>query len=128
MTVDLINTGEQQPESDHGFKGENTESGLFLERHFRGGRGWFSYTLKNPAGAAKNLRVTYHGSDRNRDFDILINGQLLKSVKFDAPTGKQFYEETYPLPASLKDEKLELKFVARDHSSIANIFEVRLIK
>jgi DUF1680 family protein len=128
MTVDLVNTGEQQPESDHGFRGEKTESGLFLERHFRGGKGWFSYMLKNPSATGKNLRVTYHGSDRNRDFDILINGKLLKSVKMEGPTGKQFYDEVYPLPAGLEDEKLEVKFVARDQLSIANIFEIRLIK
>lgn len=128
ITVDLVNTGEQQPESDHEFKGEKTESGLFSEQHFRSGRGWFSYKLNNPAGVAKNLTITYHGADRNRDFDILINGKLVKTVKMDRPSGKQFYEESYPLPAGLRGEKLELKFVARAQSSIANIFEVRLIK
>ncbi len=58
ITVDLVHAGEQQPESDHQFKGERTESGLFREQHFRNAKGWFSYELRNPGGLAKKLRIT----------------------------------------------------------------------
>jgi hypothetical protein len=127
-TIDLVNTGEQQPETDHQFKGENTEVGSFLERHYRTAKGWFSYTLKNGGRLAKKLSVTYHGADRNRRFDVLVNGKLLATVELDGTKGKQFYAEEYLLPADFKEEELEVKFVAKANASVANVFEVRLMR
>jgi hypothetical protein len=128
-TVDLVNTGEQQPETDHQFKGEKTDNGSFQERHFRNGKGWFSYVLKNPGLNASKLRLTYFGREKNRNFDIYINQQLAASVKLDGTGGDQFTEVDYPLPQQvLKNHQLEVKFVAEDQSAIANIYEVRLMK
>ena len=128
LTIDLISTGEQQPESDHQFKGESTVAGIFQERHFRTGSGWFSYHLKDTESKANKLRITYYGAEKNRDFDILINNILLKTVKFDGTKGEKFFEEEYVLPDHLKDRDMELKFVGRQNSPIANIFEIRLMK
>ncbi len=128
LTIDMVNTGEQQPESDHQFKGENTEAGLFMEQHYRNAKGWFSYMLKNDEGSAKKLSVTYHGSDRNRHFDVFVNGKQLITVTLDGTKGQQFFVEEYALPDGFKDKELELKFVARADASVANIFEVRLMK
>jgi DUF1680 family protein len=127
-TIDLVNTGEQQPETDHQFKGENTDVGSFLERHYRTAKGWFSYKLKNGDGLAKKLSVTYHGADRNRRFDVLVNGKLLATVEPDGTRGKEFYAEEYLLPADFKEEELEVKFVAKANASVANVFEVRLMR
>jgi DUF1680 family protein len=128
LTVDLINTGEQQPESDHQLMGEGTDTGLFLERHFRTGNGWFSYHLKDTAGKAGKIRITYYGAEKNRSFDILINNVLLKTVTLDGTKGEQFFEEEYQLPDNLKGKNLVLKFSGRPNASIANIYEVRLMK
>jgi DUF1680 family protein len=128
-TVDLVNTGEQQPETDHQFKGEKTDNGSFQERHFRNGSGWFSYVLKNQAQNASKLRLTYFGREKDRNFDVFVNQQLVASVKLDGTSGNQFTEVDYPLPQQvLKDQQLEVKFVAADKSAIANIYEVRLMK
>jgi len=128
-TVDLVNTGEQQPETDHQFKGEKTENGSFQERHFRNGKGWFSYVLKNTAQNASKLRLTYFGREKDRNFDIYVNQQLVTSVKLDGTAGSQFTEIDYPLPQQVMNAKqMEVKFVAADQSAIANIYEVRLMK
>ena len=128
LTVDMVNTGQQQPESDHQFKGENSENGLFMERHFRGGTGWFSYVLRNQNGLAKKLRLTYFGGDKNKEFDIFMNGVLISHVKLDGAKGRVFVDEDYQLPAGVSGSALEVKFVAKDKSAIANIFELRLMK
>lgn len=128
MTVDKIATGEQQPESDHAFTGENTREGVFRERHFRTGTGWFSYVLKDPEKKAKAIRLTYYGAEGERDFAIYVNGTLLQSVKLEGKEGERFYEVTYPLSKLKNDGQFALRFVASPGSSIAAIYELRLIK
>ncbi|MBW3546400.1 MAG: glycoside hydrolase family 127 protein, partial [Bacteroidetes bacterium] len=61
QTIDKVAPGEQQPESDHFFKGEGTESGVHQNRHWRHATGWFSYQLKDEKGEAAFLRITYFG-------------------------------------------------------------------
>ena len=128
LTVDLINTGEQQPESDHDFKGEKTENGTYQERHFRNGTAWFSYVLKNEELKATKLRITYYGRDKNKNFEVYINNVLLTTLKLDGTKGDGFIDEEFTIPASILNAKMELKFVAQTKSAIANIYEIRLIR
>ncbi len=127
-TVDLVNTGEQQPESDHHFKGEQTDNGTFKERHFRNGKGWFGYSLKNRDLLAKKVSLTYYGKEKNRNFSIWINGVVIENVKLDGSRGDAFYTQEYEIPKALLKAELELKFVADSGSVIANVYEVRLVK
>ncbi|WP_316783676.1 glycoside hydrolase family 127 protein [Pedobacter frigiditerrae] len=128
QTVDVINTGEQQPESDHNFKGEQTENGTFLERHFRNSKDWFSYELNNPKLNASKLRLTLYGKDKNKNFEVYINKIIMTTVNLDGSKGDGFYEVEYEIPAFLRKEKMEVKFVAQNKSQVANIYEVRLMK
>lgn len=127
-TVDLINTGEQQPESDHNFKGEQTDNGTFQERHFRNGKAWFSYVLKNKDLSANKLSLTFYGKEKNKNFSILINGAVIENVKPDGSKGDIFYTQEYQIPKELLKADLEVKFVADQGSAIANIYEVRLVR
>jgi DUF1680 family protein len=127
-TVDLVNTGEQQPESDHNFKGEQTDNGTYQERHFRNGKAWFSYVLKNKDLMATKLSLTYYGKEKNRNFSILINGVAIDHVKLDGSKDDAFYTQEYQIPKELLKADLEVKLVADQGSVIANIYEVRLVK
>ena len=127
-TVDLINTGEQQPESDHNFKGEQTDNGTYQERHFRNGKAWFSYVLKNKDLSANKLGLTFYGKEKNKNFSILINGVVIENVKLDGSKGDTFYTEEYQIPKALLKADLEVKFVADQGSAIANVYEVRLVR
>lgn len=130
MTVDLVISGEQQPESDHNFKGEATETGIFQERHFRNAKKWFSYDMKNHGLAAKKLRIVYYGKERNRNFKIYINNMLLDTVKLDGSGANQFVDADFIIPVDITKNSpvLEVKFSAEDGSSTAGIYEVRLLK
>lgn len=130
MTVDLVISGEQQPESDHNFKGEATETGIFQERHFRNAKKWFSYDMKNNGLAAKKLRIVYYGKERNRNFKIYINNMLLDTVKLDGSGANQFVDADFIIPVDITKNSpvLEVKFSAEDGSSTAGIYEVRLLK
>lgn len=130
-TVDQVAPGEQQPESDHNFQGEKTESGVFNNRHWRHTTGWFSYDLKNPKKEARTLQVTYYGADKNRSFDIYVNNTLLQTVKLDGSGGNKFYEVDYELPTTVlskANNKLNVKFVAHQNSTAGGIYYIRLLK
>ncbi len=128
LTVDLINTGEQQPETDHNFKGEQTESGTYQERHYRNSKAWFSYELKNKNLNAIKLRLTVYGKDKNKNFNILINNTLIGTAALDGSKGATFYALDFVIPNVLLSEKMEVKFVAQPNSEVASIYEVRLLK
>jgi hypothetical protein len=129
MTVDLVNCGEQQPESDHHFKGEQTQTGVYKDRHYRNGAGWFSYDLINTGHKARKLRLTYYGNETGKRFGIYINDSLLQQVSLTQKQGDRFVEVDYELPASLTSTgNIRLKLVAVQGSSVASIYEVRLLK
>lgn len=129
ITVDQVAPGEQQPESDHNFKGEKTESGIFNNRHWRHATGWFSYDLKNTGQQANKLRITYNSGDHGRKFDILVNNVLLTTVTTDGAKGNPFFDKDYDLPASVKDQKIiTVTFKAYPGSVAGGIYGVRLIK
>lgn len=129
ITVDQVAPGEQQPESDHNFKGEQTESGVHKDRHWRTAKKWFSYELKNEDTSARALRITYYGQDRNRLFDIYVNNVLLKTVELNGSKGDRFFDVDYVLPAEVAKEKLiTVKFAANENSTAGGIYYVRLLK
>jgi hypothetical protein len=128
ITVDKVTAGEQQPENDHGYKFERSETGIYKDLHYRNARGWFTYDLKNTAAAAKKLRVMYTYS-KNTNFDLYVNNVLVATVNpKDAKEG-QFTEEDYVLPAALQNARvLQVKFAAKEKSRTANVYDVRLVK
>jgi hypothetical protein len=128
-TVDQVATGEQQPEVEHSFKGEKTESGTFNDWRWRNATGWFSYQLNNKNKEGKRLRITYYGTDRNATFDILVNGALLQKESLDGSKGNALFDAEYTLPAEmLNNDLLEIKFAAQEGSRTARVFYVRLMK
>ena len=131
-TIDKVAPGEQQPESDHFFKAEGTESGVYQNRHWRHATGWFSYDLKDKKGEAAFLRITYFGQDKDRNFDILINNKKIATVNLDGSKGDQFYTVDYPIPAEVvknaKNNVLTTKFQAHPGSVAGGIYGVRLMK
>jgi uncharacterized protein len=132
ITIDQIDTGQQQPESDHNIRFHNSEAGVFMDRHWRHAEGWFSYDLNDPGNEAATLRVTYSGFDRGRNFDILLNQQLLATVSLDGSYGGGFVEVDYPIPAEIlsqnTDGKMEIMFRAHENSMAGGVFFIRLMR
>ncbi len=131
-TIDFVQPGQQQPETEHSFKSKDTENGVHQDRHWRHARGWFSYELKDSDKEAAKLRITCFGQDSGRNFDILMNGMHLATVNLDGTMGDTFVDMDFEIPAEVlasnKDGKYEVKFVAHPGSIAGGIFGVRLIR
>ncbi len=129
LTVDQITPGEQQPEVEHDFSGENTRAGVNNGHHWRDATGWFEYQLSNPQQQAVALRVRYFSGDIGRKFTITINGDTLAKVSLPAKqTPNEFYTIYYPLTDSMKQARsLTLRFSAAQDSVAGGIYGIRLI-
>ena len=131
-TRDRVMPGEQQPETEHDMAtSANSEKGYHSGKHWRHGS-WFGYTL-DPRGAKKNLAVeaTYWGGDKGREFDVIANGVLLKTVKLEGKHKDRFFSETYPIPAEVAklraNGKIRVTFAATKGGLAGGVFDVRLM-
>ncbi|MCA1744923.1 MAG: glycoside hydrolase family 127 protein, partial [Bacteroidales bacterium] len=131
-TIDRIDTGQQQPESDHNFQSENSEAGIHQNRHWRHAAGWFSYDLNDPQSEAAQLRITYFGGDAGRSFDILLNHKVLATVNLDGSQGPAFFDVDYAIPEEIKQMnqsgKMKLTFKAHDNSIAGGVYFIRLMR
>lgn len=132
-TVDAINTGEQQPEADHGMKNKNSTSGNYNGEPWRdaGNGGFFSYDMATGGKKDLSLRVRFWGNETgNRDFDILVDDNPVASVNTSGKWNRnEFVEEEYELPASALEGKqtVNVKFSPKKGNSTGGIYHLRLI-
>jgi uncharacterized protein len=130
-TLDSVAIGEQQPEVEHGFAGEETESGEFQGRRWRHGR-QFQYTLDTHGASAAEFAVTYFGGDLDRNFDVFANDTLLGSEGLKGEKPGEFFERRYPVPASVLSSnangRVTIRFSAHPGSRAGGIFELRLMR
>ena len=130
--VDEVQPGEQQPETDHGFKGEKTSSGEYRGRKWRDAHdGWFSYELKVTPGKPMTLACIYWGGDGgNRVFDILVDGEKIATQKLINKKRYEFIDEEYPVPAKLTagKQRVTVRFQAHPGAIAGGVYGVRVMK
>jgi hypothetical protein len=134
-TVDKVQPGEQQPETDHKMETDQSYTGNSNDVFYRDARDghYFSYLMQTGGNEQLSLRLKYWGVGewKTHEFDIFVDDVLVKSVN---NTGKyrisEFKYETYPLPAEVLKGKsqVRVKFVAKPHRQIGEVYEVRLVK
>ena len=134
-TVDKVQPGEQQPETDHKMETDRSNTGNTNDVFFRDARNghYFSYLMQTGGQTDLTLRLTFWGQDewRTCEFDIMIDDQLMCSVNNTHKwRTSQFKTEDYVVPADLLKGKTQVrvKFVAKPGKQIGEIYGVRLIK
>ncbi|WP_206099667.1 beta-L-arabinofuranosidase domain-containing protein [Rheinheimera riviphila] len=143
LTLDQINPGEQQPEVEHQYQGEQSRAGMHLGRHWRDSTAWFGYQLADVAPVANGsplrvLRVDYFAGDVGRSFSIWLNGKKLADVSLPVsqqlrqPGSADFYSVDYLIPPEVlalsSNGKHQLKFVADPGSVAGGIYGIRLMR
>lgn len=128
--VDEVRPGEQQPETDHGLKSENSHSGDFHNRKWRDANGWFSYEMKSTKDKPMALLCTYWGSDTGkREFDILVNGEKIATQKLNKNKPGEFFDQKYSIPEHLtrNAEKVTIRFQPHPDCIAGGLFAVRTL-
>lgn len=128
ITVDKIQLGEQQPESDHYFESKDSNTGYMEDRHFRDAKGWFSYRMKNPGKNAAYLYILYFDANANRSLNVEINGKNVSAKKLEGKAGNSPQYLLLPIPETEKNKEiLSVKFFAEEQMTTSKIIEVRLL-
>ena len=130
-TLDRVAVGEQQPEVEHDFVGEKSDTGLRNGRRWRQGD-WFQYGLNTRGEKRVELAVTYWGGDVGRAYDIFVNGELLATETVDHSNPNRYFEKRYTLPEkSLSNGTnglVSIKFSAKRGATGGGVYDVRLMK
>lgn len=134
QSVDKIATGEQQPDTDHKVKGENSYTGNYNNEFYRDARegGYFSYELATGGQTNLELMVRYWGNEGgNRTFDILIDGQVIATENISSKWKKsEFINVSYPVSSELVKGKtyVTVKFLAKPGNYAGRVFYLRMLK
>jgi DUF1680 family protein len=130
-TIDQVTPGEQQPEVDHAFKGEDTKTGMHLGRPFRDTGRSIAYRLKASTRAAPlELLLTFSGADRNDGFRLLVNDHEIAVIQLEGERPEQFVDLTFPIPsdvASAATNGISVKLIAGSKRT-SRLFGVRLLR
>lgn len=110
-TVDSIRLGEQQPETDHAFEGTPNTAAVshIAERGRMINKGYFQFVMAVKPGPL-DLQVSYNGSDHNKSFNILIDGQVLAHETLPGEATVARTVKTYPLPDLAGKDKVTVRF------------------
>jgi hypothetical protein len=127
-TVDAVAGGEQQPESDHRFEGQDTWSDLTDGLRWRAATGWWSYRLTDPDGAATGLQVTHLSGESAGPTRVLVDGRVLGTLTpLPNPEGREI-SQVLPLGANRLAGTVEIRFEAVGPASTIRLREVRLVR
>lgn len=133
-TVDAIKLGEQQPEVDHRFQELKSSKGVHNGQSWREAEsdGYFSFEMETANKENLSLLMTYWGYESGkRDFDILINDQLLTTEKLgDKWSQSRFFDVSYDIPAEYLEDNdvITVKFVPHEGHRAGRVFRVRLVE
>lgn len=134
-TVDKVNPGEQQPETDHRMETDDSNKGNTEGIFFRDAKDghYFSYLMQTKGETNFSLQLKFWGQDewRTSEFDIYVNDKLLCSVNNSHRwRTTQFKTVDYAIPSEFVKGKKEIrvKFVAHKGKQVGQIYGVRLVK
>ena len=120
ITADKVVCGEQQPESDHFVKMEESFAGDDEGVHWRETRGWFSYRMKTAGKKVANLRIQFR-PDPRRDAVVYINDVQVGTLTEGQPVA------TFAVPIEMRNAEVLTVKVAKGAMRMSpHIYEVRL--
>ena len=118
-TVDKINCGEQQPEVDHLYKGEKSESGYDDGRFWRNTSSYISYQMVNKNLEGKFIEISFLGDFKPDNLDVFINERPAEIIS-----------KTDQLIRFELDNKeiINLKIKSKDGKKTSKLYQIRIVK
>ena len=132
-TIDYFRIGEMQPERDHELKAsERSYVDDAIGRKGREARAgnYFSFVMKCDPAVKNTLMLTYIGDDKDRKFDILLNGEKLATEEWKGGKTGKFYDLQYEIPPGLLKDKttVNIRIEANYGKTAGRVFGVRMLK
>jgi uncharacterized protein len=119
ITIDKINCGEQQPETDHRYKGEKSNNGYDDESFWRNTRSFISYTLTDSYNKAKYLEISALDKIDLENISIILNNQEMTNIMVDKSQLK--------IKLDLSDKEIQLVIKVKENKVSPRFTEIRLL-
>jgi DUF1680 family protein len=132
-TIDVIRIGEMQPERDHNLRAsERSYVSHALGRPGREVRngGYFEFDMQVHPAAEQSLLCRYIGDDRNRAFDILVDGTPIATQELQGATAGRFFDVEYAIPLALTQNRTKVLVRIQAHAgkTAGRVFGCRVLK
>ena len=132
-TIDNFRIGEMQPERNHNMKAsEQSYVDDALGRKGREARrnNFFSFEMNVEQDIASNLLLTYIGDDKDRKWDLLLDGEKVQTIEWPGGKTGTFYDFEYPLPEGLLKGKkrITIRVEANYGKTAGRIFGARIVR
>jgi len=132
-TIDYLPVGEEQPELDHNLQAsERSYVDEALGRKGREARrdNFFSFEMNVRQNESNVLLLTYIGDDKDRKFDLLIDGAKIATVDWKGGETGRFYDEEYSIPAESTKNKhrVTIRIEANYGKTAGRIFGCRTLR
>lgn len=128
-SVDVMHLGEMQAERDHQLEADISYPVVYRGKNGRDARtgGFFSFMMKVKPGPLV-LQATYSGEEKNRDFNITVDGVIIAHVVLNGDQVGEFIEQEYHIPAKLTEgkEKILVRFHPQNGRTAGPVFGCRL--
>ena len=118
-TVDKINCGEQQPEVDHLYKGEKSNSGYDEGKFWRNTRSYISYQLLNKNNTGKFLDISVLDELKMDNITILINEKPVEVVSLDNKVIRLKIDQF---------QVVNIKIRSKDGNASPKFYQLRIVK
>lgn len=130
--VDLIALGVAASEEVHGLRhSQRSYAVTYRKRHGRDARtgNYFEFELAASDGPLV-LEATYWGGERERDFHIIVDGEVIARQTLDSERLGEFFDVTYALPVSLTSGKasVTVRFEPVTGHTAGPVFGARLLR
>ncbi len=131
-TLDYLSLNDHQQEQDHKFIGTNSgKGGEAFDKKWRAiYGGYLSFEMKVSPDLPVNLQLTYSGDDGgNREFDILIDEEVIATEKLTGSHPNVYFEKKYPIPVHLTKgkNKITVKLQAKPKNTAGRFFGARML-
>lgn len=136
-TVDHVLPGNKESEAAHKLEHQDSHTGSSLPSFFSGGgtgwrdaNGWFRYEMKILPDKPMILRCAYAGGDRNRDFEIWVNGTKIATEHLAGQWQGDMIHEAYPIPFALtqNQQQVVVEFRALPNSTAGGVYDMRMLR
>jgi len=128
--LDRVIIGDADSERAHDLSAEQSTTGRVANHAWRDAapNGAFSYVLALPTTPKPVLICTYWGGDRDRSFDVVVNGVVVATQKLEGLQPGKMIEVTYPLPPEslTGQQNLTLRFQGTGQGRVGGLLGLRL--
>jgi len=118
-TVDKINCGEQQPEVDHLYKGEKSDSGYDDGYFWRNTSSYISYQMVNKNMEGKFIEISFLGDFKVDNLDVLINEKTAEIISKNEKLIRFKVDN---------NELVNLKIKSKDGQRTSKFYQIRIVK